>query len=124
MIMESTLIASHTKAFLACAGLFFVAVVDTIVSPLPWSTEDVAIKGGGAGLIVFLVRVILKSWDEHKATLEKTVAANTEALQKVHSALEDQTSFFNSIGRNAINRALNQSSETQLSAARKTNVNL
>lgn len=116
MIMESTLIATNTKAFLACMGLLAVALADAAVAPLPGSAEDLAFKGGGVALIMFLVRVILKSWEDHKATLEKTVNANTEALRSVNASLQDQTKFFDSIGRDAIHRAMHP--DTQLSASR------
>ena len=107
MIMESTLIASNTKAFLACTGLLALVLADVAVAPVAGSLEDIGFKGGGVALIVFLVRVILKSWEDHKNTLEKTVNANTEALHNVNTALKNQTHFFDSIGRDAIHRAMN-----------------
>ena len=106
MIMESTLIASNTKAFLACTGLLALALADAALAPAPGSLEDLSFKGGGVALIVFLVRVILKSWEDHKNTLEKTVSANTEALHNVNTSLQEQTKFFDSIGRDAIQRAM------------------
>lgn len=117
MIMESTLIATNTKAFLACTGLLALALADAALAPAPGSLEDLSFKGGGVALIVFLVRVILKSWEDHKNTLEKTVNANTEALHNVNTALINQTQFFDSIGRDAIHRAMNPQ-DTQLSASR------
>lgn len=117
MIMESTLIATNMKALLACTGLLALALADAALAPAPGSLEDLGFKGGGVALIVFLVRVILKSWEDHKNTLEKTVNANTEALHNVNTALINQTQFFDSIGRDAINRAMNPQ-DTQLSASR------
>lgn len=117
MIMESTLIATNMKAFLACTGLLALVLADVAVSPVAGSLEDIGFKGGGVALIMFLVRVILKSWEDHKNTLEKTVSANTEALHNMNTSLQEQTKFFDSIGRDAIHRAMNPQ-DTQLSASR------
>ncbi len=116
MIMESTLIATNVKALLACTGLLALALADAALAPAPGSLEDLGFKGGGVALIVFLVRVILKSWEDHKKTLETTVNANTEALHNVNTALINQTQFFDSIGRDAINRAMH-TQDTQISAS-------
>lgn len=113
MITEASLIASHTKAFVASIGLLGLALADATTTP--GTAEDYLIKGGAAGLIIFLIRVILKGWDEHRksmddhrATLETTVKANTAALDKVHTALDGQIRFFEGVGKTAIDRAMNE----------------
>ena len=113
MLSESALIATHGKAFIASVSLFFVAVADGAV--IPGSPEDYLIKGGAAGLIIFLVRTILKAWDDHKKSmdehrksLETTIAANTTALNSVHASLEVQIRFFDGIGQDAIRQAMGE----------------
>jgi hypothetical protein len=113
MVPESALILAHGKAFCASIGLFVVAVVDGAV--VPGSTEDYIIKGGAAGLIIFLVRTILKAWDDHKSSMEEhrrsletTISLNTSAINKVHDALEVQIRFFDGIGQDAIRHAMNR----------------
>lgn len=113
MIPETTLIAAHGKAFVASIGLLGIAVADASPSVTPGSAEDYLIKGGGATLIIFLVRMLLKAWDDHKLSmadhrksLETTIAANTAALNSVNASLEVQIRFFDGIGQDAIRHAM------------------
>lgn len=110
MISEISLISAHGKAFAASVSLMFLAVVDILAQPTEY---EWIIKTGAAGLIIFLIRVILKGWDDHRksmddhrTTLETTVKANTDAMNKVHISLDRQIEFFDGIGKDAIHRAI------------------
>ena len=116
--------ALDIKLAAASAVALGAAVTDTVASPTGW--EDISLKALLIGALVFVVRLLLKQQQDHKAEIRETwqthkaeaeqretkvvacMTTQTETLGKLCELTEEQTDHYRAFVKAAVDAKLKQ----------------